>query len=123
MIYLHRNLGMDLPSGIRNLGCFCLLVVMGVVLPSILSVLLIAKLAVLLVCDAFGDLASLVWDPVVKEPYGSCSIFEVYMRFGSHRQRHCLTLEWLTLTPGHIVVAPPLLCCAILRFRRNVNIH
>ena len=51
--------------------------------------------------DAFGDLASLVWAPVVKEPVvhdGSAgadtSIADLCVQgFGSHRLRHCLTLE------------------------------
>jgi len=44
---VHRK--KDFPSGIRNLCCVCLIVVMGVVLPSVLSIFLIAELAVLLV--------------------------------------------------------------------------
>ena len=50
--------------------------------------------------DAFGDLASLVWSPVVKEPIvcdGSGSadslIADLCVGFGSHRPRHCLTSE------------------------------
>ena len=51
--------------------------------------------------DAFGDLASLVWSPVVKEPIvhdGSADANTLIADLcvhgvWSHRLRHCLTLE------------------------------
>ena len=71
-----------------------------------------------------------MWNPVVKEPVvsdGSGDIFEPLVAnlwgFGSHRPRHCLTLEWLILMPGHIVVTPPLLCYVVLRLRRKASIQ
>ena len=51
--------------------------------------------------DAFGDLASLVWNPVVREPVVSDSPEGVFSHLllicvcvgcGSHRPRHCLIL-------------------------------
>ena len=45
--------------------------------------------------DAFGDLASLIWAPVVKEPVvhdGSAGA-DTLITDLSDRLRHCLTLE------------------------------
>ena len=76
--------------------------------------------------DAFGDLASLLWNPVVKEPVWFWWYFELLVA------DLCVCGVWQPQTKElfdiRVVdidawVAPPLLCCVVLRLRRNTSIH
>jgi len=81
--------------------------------------------------DAFGDLASLVWSPVLKEPVvcdGSAGNSDMLIAdlciHGIWQPQTKVLLDIRVInTPGLILLKLLLLCCVWQKLRRIVNIH
>ena len=79
------------------------------------------------VCDAFVDLASLVWSLVTKEPIvcdsvdGADTLIADLNVHGVWEPQTEALFEWLTLMPSLIVPALLRMFCTLLRVRGSTN--